>query len=209
MKSKLLLISTGLLFNLSAWALNPYIEAGTSLGRMSGAGDFFKDPAANSTGSGFVGSFSLYFPVTNERNFFHLDLGLQNRLNLNSTTAGSSLAMASVNLGLRIEFSRFFVGAGYSPIDFTSKAGQGATSLQIYPGSRSYFLEGGVIWRVVPELQICAAYAVEFGQVAGSRSPNPASEYGLRFRFPLNPHEGGGKSAVKFDGFRYPFGVMK
>jgi hypothetical protein len=192
-----------------AYATGPYIEAGTSLGRMSGAGKYFQDSNADSTGSGFLGSFSLYFPVTSDRNFFHFDLGVQTRLATNSTTSGESLAMASINIAARLEISRFFVGGGYAPLDFVSKSGGGLTSLHSYASTHSYFLEGGVIWRVIPELQIAAAYGLEFGLPSGGRSPSPASEYGLRFRFPLSPKEGGGKRGVDFDGFRYPFGVMK
>lgn len=207
----ILFLSVLFCFGLSplAQATTAYIEAGTSLGRMTSADKFFQQASAQDTGSGFVGSFSLYYPVTSLRRIVHIDLGIQNRLNLNSTTLGESLAMASINLAARIEFYRFFVGGGYSPIDFVSKTGEGASSLHTYPNSHSYFVEGGVIWRVVPELQICAVYALEFGTTPAGSGPNPASEYGLRFRFPLDPHEAGGKGAVKFDGYRYPFGVMK
>ena len=79
-----------------------------------------------------------------------------------------------------------------------------------YSGAFSYYAEGGLIWRVVPEFQICLSATMEYGRPpSGNVSPNPAMEYGLRFRFPLDPKEFGAASGVEWDGFRYPFGIMR
>jgi hypothetical protein len=131
----------------------------------------------------------------------HLDLGLHNRLNFVSGS-GASPMVFTPNLAARIEFWRFFAGAGYAPkvlVDMKPKN-----------GASSYFFEGGVIWRVVPEFQICASALLEYGtSVAGTASPVGATEFGLRFRFPLSPKEYASSGGVDFDGYRYPFGIMR
>jgi hypothetical protein len=181
-----------------------YFEAGTGIGIFSKADSFFGTSVSSK--SGFSGSFSAYFPVTRPQNFAHIDLGLQTRFTSTESTSGQTLTMGSANLGARIEIWRFYAGAGYSPINFLSEKGAGLLGLHTYPSNSSYFVEGGAIWRVVPELQIVAAVSLEYGTKG---SPSPLTEYGLRFRFPFNPTEGGGTKSVDFDGFRYPFGIMK
>ena len=119
------------------------------------------------------------------------------------------LAMTSTNIAMRFELYRFYVGGGYSPINLASTSGP----LKLHTNSNvtSFFLEGGLIWRVVPELQIVLTYAREYGIIpgGGAHSPTPGTEYGLRFRFPLSPYASVGDASGKFDGFRYPFGFMK
>jgi hypothetical protein len=181
-----------------------YFEAGTGIGRFSKADSFFGTSVSSK--SGFSGSFSAYYPVTRQQNFAHIDLGIQTRFTSGESTSGNTLTMGSANLGARIEIWRFYAGAGYSPINFLSEKGDGLLGLHTYPSNSSYFFEGGAIWRVVPELQIVAAVSLEYG-IRGS--PSPLTEYGLRFRFPLSPKEGGGTQSATFDGFRYPFGIMK
>ncbi len=184
-----------------------YFEGGTAIGSFKNASGFFGQSVAS--GTSFVGSFSAYVPVTREQNFMHFDLGLQTRMSTATSTSGTALAMGSAHLGARIEIWRFYAGAGYSPITFVSNKGSGLLGMHTNPGTSSYFMEGGAIWRVIPELQIVAAMALEYGSGSSGLSPSPLMEYGLRFRFPLNPKESGGVSESRFDGFRYPFGFMK
>ena len=213
-RSVLSLIIFGLL-SLPALSLSAhagfYIEAGTSMGTLSNGQSFFGQSDAASTKSGFLGSLSLYKPITSERNFFHFELGIQNRvLTTSGSTLGSPLAMGSSEFGTRLQISRFYVGGGYTPFTYVSKPGDGITSLHLNGGTSAYFFEAGLIWRVIPELQIVAAYSREYGLPSqGGVSPAPVAEYGLRFRFPINPTESERGSGVQFDGFRYPFGFMK
>jgi hypothetical protein len=190
----------------------PYIDAGTSAGSLKHGDAFFGQSGANSSGLGFVGSMSIYEPVTSTRNVTHLEIGLQNRLTLVSTAnaaPNNSLAMFSPNLAARIEFWRFYAGAGYAPLSFISKPGGGASSLHTNPGASSYFFEGGAIWKIVPEFQVAATIALEEGLPSGGGTAATATEYGIRFRFPLSPHEGLRKGdSVDYDG-RYPFGFMR
>ena len=185
-----------------------YFEAGTSLGVVSNGLGYFGQSTAQSTSKGFLGSLSFYVPVTSERKFFHFELGVQNRF-LTAGTAAFPLAMATQELGLRLQLSRFYVGGGYAPLAYVSKAGSGISSLHLNPGASAYFAETGAIWRVIPEFQIVAIYAIERGlPKTGGLSPT-LNEVGLRFRFPINPTENARGSGVDFDGFRYPFGFMK
>jgi hypothetical protein len=179
---------------------SPYIEAGTSLGTYT-SGESLTEQTIGTPGLGFVGSLSLYFPVTSLKNAMHFELGLQNRLNFVNGSSASPMVVTP-NLSARFEFWRMFVGAGYAPIVLV-----GTRPMH---GSTSYFFEGGLIWRVIPEFQICAAVGLEYGQPArGGTSPSPGTEYGLRFRFPLDPKEFGSSRGVDFDGHRYPFGIMR
>jgi hypothetical protein len=118
--------------------------------------------------------------------------------------------MGSSELATRLQVGRFYVGAGYAPLTYVTKPDQGITSLHVNSGTRAYFFEGGLIWRLIPELQIALTYSREYelSQNPGSGTPVVA-EYGLRFRFPLNPSEYEHAGKVDFDGFRYPFGFMK
>lgn len=185
----------------AAHAWSPYVELGTSLGKLSNSGTFFNVTNGNSN-FGFCGGLSFYMPVTSPKNFFHFDLGVQNRMYFVSTSA-NDLTRISVNLGLRLEISRFFVGGGYGPFALASTSG--ALAVQPRSPSSSWFAEGGLIWRVVPELQIALAVAME----SGISPALTGMEYGLRFRLPLSPKESTGDASSKFDGFRYPFGFMK
>jgi hypothetical protein len=177
---------------------DPYIEAGTSIGNASNA-DAMAQRSLGAVGTSFIGSLSLYFPVG--RGPVHFDLGMQNRFTTLPGASGSAM-MFTPNVAARIEFWRVYIGGGYAPkvlVDFKP-----------YQGSSAYFGEAGAIWRVVPELQICATIAMEYGMPAsGGKSPSPSTEYGLRFRFPLNPKEAGSARGVDWDGYRYPFGIMR
>jgi len=194
-----------------ARATGAYYEAGTSMGGFAAADLFFNQPAASATSGGFVGSLSVYVPVSKPNAFGRLQAGLQTRISTTTVEGtGDALAMGSLHLGARLEIWRFYVGAGYSPLTWVSKPQQGVTSLHLNSGFSSYLGEAGLIWRVIPEFQIAACFGVEYGLGGGGvQSPLPVTEYGLRFRFPFNPKEGTAASGVEFDGFRYPFGVMK
>lgn len=193
-----------LLQSQAAYAWSTYVELGAGLGKLSNVDSFFGTSGAGNSNMGFCGGLSFYVPVTSPKNIFHFELGIQNRMYFVSTSS-QDLAMISSNIAARFEFYRFYVGAGYSPIHFASTAGP--LSLSVKPGASSFFGEGGLIWRVVPELQIVLSYAMEYG--ISPKSPSPGSEYGLRFRFPLSPYSSVGDASSKFDGFRYPFGIMK
>ncbi|NDF14742.1 hypothetical protein EB061_05405 [bacterium] len=183
-----------------------YLEAGTGLGNMSSGDTFFGTPTANT--SNFSASFAAYSPVTPPSSIGHIALGLHARATSGAAASGTALSFGSANLSLRAEFWRFFAGAGYSPISYISKKGSGFLGLKGQRESCSYFIETGAIWRVIPEFQIIGAVSLETGLTQSVKSPL-ITEYGLRFRFPLDPKErpsGGGQS---FDGYRYPFGIMK
>lgn len=196
---------------LQSWGGSPYFELGSSLGKLTELDRYFGfTSTGTSSNLGFCGSFSFYVPITSPRNFFHFDLGLQNRMYfVSSTNPDYDLSLVTTNVALRLEISRFYIGGGYGP--FTLVSQNGPLKLRTNPNVTSFFVEGGLIWRVVPELQIVATYAQEYGIIPGetNRSPSPASEYGLRFRFPLSPYSTPGGGAADYDGFRYPFGFMK
>ncbi|NDG85112.1 MAG: hypothetical protein EBX52_08780, partial [Proteobacteria bacterium] len=135
--------------------------------------------------------------------------GLQNRISCATGSAGQSLTFGSLNPSVRFEFWRFFAGAGYSPVAFLNTDKKGILGLHPYRGASSYFVEGGAIWRVVPEFQIIASGALEVGNGSFDASPSPIMEYSIRFRFPLDPRESSGSKGSRFDGYRYPFGIMK
>lgn len=183
-----------------------YFEAGTGFGTMSSGSTYFGLPTADT--SNFSGSFSAYKPITRQHPFGHIALGLHARATAGAANSGTSLAFGSANLALRAELWRFFVGVGYSPISFISKEGAGLLGLKGRRESCSYFIETGAIWRVIPEFQIIAALSVETGLTQAAKSP-VITEYGLRFRFPLDPKEHPSAKTQGFDGYRYPFGIMK
>ncbi len=187
-----------------------YIEAGTGFATFTKAGNYFGTSSADTASGGFAGSLSVYFPVTRTQNWVRLQLGLQNRLNMGSIkSTGQSLVMGSSHVGLRVEVWRLYFGAGYAPWMLTSDPGTGVSGLKTRPQGSGYLGEAGILWRVIPEFQIALGASLEFGTVPGGSSPNPITEFGLRFRFPFKPKEGGGRGSVDFDGFRYPFGFMK
>lgn len=188
-----------------------YWEGDFHLNSMTRAGNYFQQSAADKTAMGFGVAFGIFLPVTSERRFFHFELGLLDRLTKSSTSGANSspLAMNTLNVGMRFEFWRFFVGGGYGFFNMVSKSGSGTSGLRAYSGASSYYFEGGVIWRVIPEFQIVLDGSAEFGKISSGISPAPSLNYGLAFRFPFNPKEGGSSKSVQFDGFRYPFGFMK
>jgi hypothetical protein len=197
-------------FSLWLWAIPGhaalYFEAGTGLGNMSSGDAFFGVPTSNT--SNFSASFSAYTPITRQYPLGHVAMGLHTRATAGSAASGTSLAFGSANLALRAEFWRFFVGAGYSPISYVSKDGSGFLGWKGKRESSSYFVESGAIWRVIPEFQIIAAFSMETGLTDAAKSP-VILEYGLRFRFPLDAKENPSGRGQSFDGYRYPFGIMK
>ena len=203
------LLALSILLSTHEGIASPYFEAGAALGDVKNGDEFFNLPNSNSDSFGFVGSFSFYAPVTSLKHFWHLELGLQNRVSTFTNSDSKSFAMLSPNLSARLEFSRFYVGAGYAPITFASKGDSGISGLTRRTDAVSYFFEGGLIWRIIPEFQIAFTYALEYGAAFGPALNSRGSEYGLRFRFPLFPKELTKGSGADFDGFRYPFGVMK
>jgi hypothetical protein len=198
------ILVTSLLLHCETARANLYFEFGTGIGSFRNANSFFGTSVSSK--SGFSGNLSAYTPVLGARSFARIDLGIQTRFSSTESNSGSTLSFGSANIGLRAEIWRFYVGAGYSPINFVSEKGAGLLGLHTYPSNSSYFVEGGAIWRVIPEFQIVAALSLEYGTQG---SPSPITEYGLRFRFPLSPKEGGSSPDGSFDGFRYPFGIMK
>ncbi len=207
---KLFLFQIASLF-LGAEALaGPYFDAGFGLESMSSGANYFQQPAADKASGGFAASYGFYIPTFFRRNSFHIDLGITDRLTTASiSSTGGSLAMNTVNLAVRVEFWRIYVGGGYGVYDMVSRPDSGVTSLHGYPGTHSYFMEAGLIWRVIPELQIAGGVSLEYGLPTGGTSPSPSIDYGLHFRFPFSATEDAKSRGVDFDGFRYPFGFMK
>jgi hypothetical protein len=189
-----------------------YGELGSSVGHISSGNTYFGlSSGAESSNLGFLGSFNFFVPISPPQWIAELQFGLANRLTLVSiTNPEKNLSMFTSNIAFRLEFfKRIYVGAGYAPLNLRST--NGPLKLMNNSNSTSYYLESGLIWRVIPELQIAATYSLEFGITGsgGPHSPSPTSEYGLRFRFPLNPYESKNDASSSFDGFRYPFGFMK
>jgi hypothetical protein len=183
-----------------------YLEFGLGVATFKKADSYFGTSVSNA--GGFAGNFSAYWPILYLGDLARMDLGFQTRISCASDTSGGSLSFASTNLSTRIEFWRFFIGAGASPITFYNTQSKGILGLHPYPGTLSYFLEGGAFWRVAPEFQIIASAALESASASSGLSPSPITEFSLRFRFPLNPKESTSRGAG-FDGYRYPFGIMK
>ena len=188
-----------------AQAISSYVELGTGIGIVAGGNSFFGVSNAASTNMGFAGSVSYYVPIQLIKGFSQIDIGIQNRMYFTSTSSAPdhSLAMLTPNIAGRFQISRFYGGAGFSPLALMSITGPMALKPQ--SGKEGIFFEGGAIWRVVPELQIVGVFALEHEL---SNSPT-CTEFGIHFRFPLNPNSSVGDASSKFDGFRYPFGFMK
>jgi hypothetical protein len=187
-----------------------YVEVGTSFGTLGNAQAYFNQAAASASNTAFLTSLGVYLPVTSEKRFFHLELGVQNRFLTASTQANAQpLALGTTEVGARLQVSRFYAGGGYAPVAYVSKSGSGFTSLHVNPGASAYFFEGGLIWRVIPEFQIALSYARETLKTSGGVSNLTNTEYGLRFRFPFDPGAEAKAKGATFDGFRYPFGFMK
>ena len=184
----------------------PYFEFGLGVATFKKADAYFGTSVSNA--GGFAGNFSAYWSSAYLGNLARIDLGFQNRISCATDTSGGSLTFGSMNLATRIEFWRFFAGAGVSPITFYNTQSKGILGLHPYPGTYSYFVEGGAFWRVAPEFQIIASAALETASVSSTVSPSPITEFSLRFRFPLDPKESSGRGS-SFDGYRYPFGIMK
>lgn len=206
---------TGVLFllgNTNLSKASPYFEFGTSAGTISKGNGYFSTTGMDPSNMGFIGSLNFYFPVTPMKHVAHLEFGMQNRFTLvsgtDSTVTNSQHAILAPAASMRIEFWRLYVGGGFAPMNFKSKNGGGFGSLTPGTGTSSYFGEVGIIWRVIPEFQICLTLAQEYASSTGA-SGLSATEYGVRFRFPISPKEIETSGGVKWDGFRYPFGFMK
>ncbi len=187
-----------------------YIDVGTSLGSISSPSGFFNSLGSSSSNTGFVGSLGGYFGLNSLSSVVRFQLGVQNKLSIASLEATSEqLASLTHHLALRIELARFYVGAGYAPIAWRSENGRGLASLTRAQGASAQFFEGGIIWNMVPEFQICAHFGAETLNPGSGGTSATVTEYGLRFRFTLNPSEVTKSGSKSWDGFRYPFGIMR
>jgi hypothetical protein len=198
-----------ILFFAPSYAYSAYVDLGTSLGSISSPAAFFGSTSDASSNTGFVGSLGAYFGLNSLSSFVRFQLGVQNKLSIASLENPSEqLASVTQHLGARIELGRFYAGAGYAPIVWKSENGQGFSSLTRAIGASAQLYEGGVIWNIVPEFQLCAHFGVETLSPPGAPSAI-VTEYGLRLRFTINPKEVTKSRASSWDGFRYPFGIMR
>ncbi len=177
-----------------------YSELQTGIGIISSAEKYFG--VAGSGGLGFSGGLHLYGNLFGKPGMAW-QWGIANRLTTGNLD-GASLAMLTHNLATRIEFYRFYIGGGFSP--FGWKSTDGISGLKPNSGVKTFFLEGGLIWKIVPEYQICATVAYEFPYLTFVPTN---MEYGLRFRFHFGNPEDSSKKEKDWDGWRYPFGFMR
>ena len=211
MRSPLLVLSlfVTLILSPSHALASAYFEMGGGWSSFKNADSFFGQALGSS--NGYTVDLAALAPITREHRLIHAELGVHLRLSGATAASGDALSMGSLNPALRLEIYRFYAGVGYSPISFVSSSGKGLFGLHTSPGNASYYGEAGAIWKVIPEFQIALACTLEYGRGSAGSSPSPLREYSIRFRFPFNPKETGGPGAggVEFDGFRYPFGIMK
>ena len=92
--------------NAHAWS--SYIELGTSIGNLTSGGPAVGLPASTVTTKGFCGGLSFFVPVTSPKNFFHFELGLQNRMYFVADTTNKNLGLLTTNLAVRFEFYRLY-----------------------------------------------------------------------------------------------------
>jgi hypothetical protein len=173
---------------------------------------FFGSSTDGSTGYGFALNNGIFINWGGDTRAIAFQLGLQHRLN----SAADSKATYSVQAAypvMRLQFSRIYFGAGYTPFVWKRSNAQGGLENFSSTSSTSALLaEAGLLMPVTPKFSMGLQAGAQFISGGGAQSPSPIwdATASMRFYFGFFGSGGGSShSSGEFKGWRYPFGMIR
>lgn len=190
-----------------------YYEVEGGLSKYTSTSPFF-GTGAQSTGYGFAFNNSVFVTLGSSQTGFTYQLGLQDRISAaNDSTTGTSYALNAAYPVLRLQFSRLYIAAGYTP--FVWQEVQPSSTLQYFQRAKSanaLLLEGGLLWPVTRKFTMGLNAGYQTITQNGVKSPSPALDatFSMRFYFGFSSSGGGSsENSAEFEGWRYPFGAVR
>lgn len=205
MKAFLFLIFT-LFGTFPAQAAQFYLEVGAGIDKFISPDAFYpsltRSPGLGYTFNGMIGAYLFGGPSSN------VQLGIK-AIASQAGTDTQEINLAVPVPMLRLEFWRFYVGAGLTPYVWSRTSDTlGLDYFRLESGTLAGVLEAGLMWKILPDFSLNLEGSGLF--VKSDRaglSPKPVAALTLQFRFLFSigkpMKESGGN---KFDGWRYPFG---
>jgi hypothetical protein len=189
-----------------------YYEIEGGLAKYSTTAPFFGS-SAQSTGYGFALNNGAFLTLGSSQTGFTYQLGLQDRISAaNDSSSGTSYALNIAYPVLRLQFSRIFIAAGYSP--FVWQEVQPSTTLNYFARAKSadaLLLEAGLLWPITRKFSMGANLGYQSITQNGVKGPSPALDatISMRFYFGFMTGKGGSENSAEFEGWRYPFGAPR
>jgi len=185
-----------------------YVDAGGSVVHMHNPDPFY-GTGIPSAGIGYGLNLGIFTTFTEKSPLVNLQFGIEDRF----STGGDSSQQASYQFMavypvLRLQLSRLFLSAGYSPIVWRGETLNGSSSaLTEVSGASSYLAEAGTLFPITPKFSFGASLSGEWVHADPSWSPRPimAGNFFMRFYFGFGSG-GGSSNSTEFRGWRYPFG---
>jgi hypothetical protein len=193
----------------SCLAGNLYSETGFGAGRMQKPSGLFGSSVGQTTKLGLGANGILAWNMLDENSFFTMHAGVKGRL-ISAPSPAATLNMLTAGGVLRFEVSRFYLGIGYSPLVWKSSGASGSLtnlSRKNSINASAYHGEFGILWRIIPDFSLAIEASAGRVSNAGSSGPNPDLIIAFQMRFVVLEGSKATKSARKYDGWRYPFGV--
>ncbi|MGK5088974.1 hypothetical protein WDW86_15560 [Bdellovibrionota bacterium FG-2] len=174
-----------------------------------GAGVIMKgDPyfvgAPTKTGLGAGASFSIFHTLSNGA-LLEGQVGLVGRF-VSASGPDSPYTLFAPYPTFRVQFTRMYVGVGFSPFVFS---GTSLLSLSSSSGGLGFMGEGGILWPITPKFSLGFCAGAQFISFSGGMSPAPAIDAGVLMRFYLSASKDHGRHSnanENFHGWRYPMG---
>jgi hypothetical protein len=200
------LLTTALfLFANSAWAgASFYADAGASGVEIHTPAPFwgFGVPSAS---LGYGLNYGIWTTFSTNEPVINLQFGIQDRYE-SATGNGASYGYMAAYPELRLQISRLYFTAGYTPFVMKSLDYNGtSTGLSRVSDATAYLGEAGILFPITPKVSFGLSASVEYVHENSVASPNPiaAGNAFLRFYFGFGD---GSHGSSEFHGWRYPFG---
>lgn len=188
-----------------------YYDLAGGLAKYQQTSPFFGKNTQGSTGYGFALNNGLFINWGSDQRAFAFQLGIQHRLS-SASDANASYAVQAVYPVMRLQFSRIFLGMGYTPFIWKrSNAQGGVDEFQSATSTSALLAEAGLLMPVTPKFSMGAQASAQYMSGGGVKSPNPIwdATFAMRFYFGFFGSGGGSQTSGEFKGWRYPFGMIR
>jgi len=173
---------------------------------MSGGQNIFNGQNPNAAQLGFGTNFSLLQNLSGGKDFFQFHFGAKAR-SYTSSSDSRKFGLITISPHLRMEMPRLYFGAGAAPLIWQrSEHTSGFDNYQKTPGL-SFNAEIGLLWRVTPDFHLAIEGDADFVKTSAGTGPSPATQIMIVMRFYFKSDQNPNAQDIKFDGWRYPFGV--
>jgi hypothetical protein len=189
-----------------------YYDLAGGVSKFQQTSPFFGNTTQSSTGFGFALNNGIFVNWGGDKRAFAFQLGLQHRMSSASDAAASYAVQAAYPV-MRFQFTRFYVGTGFTPFVWKrSNALGGVDNFSSAKGTSALLAEAGLLMPVTPKFSLGTQASAQFMTSGGTKSPNPILDATVSMRFYFGFFGSGGgdsQSSGEFKGWRYPFGMIR